>query len=322
MASRPLARTTLFYTKKVGFMQDRDGLIWLDGEWVQWREASVHVLTHTLHYGYGVFEGVRAYKTEKGTAIFRLKEHTQRLFDSAEILGIQIPYSREEVDNAQKDAVRKNKLDTAYIRPLVFLGAESMGLHADNLRVRMMVAAWPWGTYLGEEGLHKGIRVKTSTHPRHHGPEMTKAKACGNYIKSILALREAHEAGYDEALMTDVDGFVCEGSGENVFIVSDGRLHTPPDDYVLNGVTRRTVIELAQEQGIQTVQRRITRDEAYTAAEVFLTGTAAEVTPVREFDGHTIGNGGRGEVTAKLQSLYFDAVHGRLKGHDDWLALL
>ena len=303
-------------------MQDRNGWIWMDGEWVAWRDASVHVLTNTLHYGYGVFEGVRAYEVDGGTAIFRLAEHTERLFQSADLLGIKIPYSADEINTIQKDAVRKNELKSAYIRPLVFLGSESMGLHADALSTHLMVAAWSWGAYLGDEGLNNGIRIKTSSFSRRHSPEMTKAKACGNYITSILALQEVRAAGYEEAMLTDADGNICEGSGENIFIVSNGRLHTPPSDCVLNGITRRTVMTLAEAEGLETVERRITPEEAYVAAEVFLTGTAAEVTPVREIDGHVIGNGGRGEVTAKLQSLYFDAVHGRLKGRDDWLARL
>ena len=301
-------------------MENQDGLIWLDGEWIEWRDATVHVLTHTLHYGYGVFEGVRAYETTKGTAIFRLGDHTRRLFHSAKVLGMKIPYSPEELNEIQKEAVRRNKLKTAYIRPLVFYGAEGMGLHAETLRSHVMIAAWPWGTYLGEDGLKNGIRVKTSSFARHHAnAAMGKAKACGNYINSILALQEVKAMGYDEALLLDVDGFVCECSGENIFIVSEGCLHTPPVDFALKGITRSTVKTLAAELGYEIIERRISRDEVYVADEVFLTGTAAEVTPVKELDGRVIGNGGRGEVTKKLQSLYFDVVQNRGNAHSDWL---
>ena len=302
-------------------MHDRDGWIWLDGQFVPWREASVHVLTHTLHYGCGVFEGVRAYETETGTAIFRLQDHTRRLFDSAAILGMKIPYTHEQLNEAQTQAVQRNKLKSAYIRPLVFYDSESIGLHAESLNVRVMVAAWLWGTYLGEEGLHRGIRVKTSSFTRHSAnTAMCKAKACGNYINSMLALQDVRMAGYDEALLLDVDGFVCEGSGENVFIVRDQEIHTPSLDNALNGITRCVVITLAREQGYTVVERRITRDEVYVADEMFMTGTAAEVTPVREVDGRLIGNGSRGVITEQLQSLYFDAVQGRLEHHRDWLS--
>ncbi len=301
-------------------MADRDGLIWLDGEMVPWREAKVHVLTHTFHYGLGVFEGVRAYQTADGPAIFRLPEHTDRLFQSAHILGMKLPYDRETLNRAQIEAVRENGLDSAYIRPMCFYGSEGMGLRADNLRVHCMVAAWEWGAYLGEEAMEKGIRIKVSSFTRHHvNITMCRAKANGNYINSMLALQEALECGYDEALLLDAEGFVMEGSGENIFIVRDGVLYTPDLTSALDGITRRTIMQLAREADIEVVEKRITRDEVYIADEAFFTGTAAEVTPIREVDNRTIGNGSRGPVTALLQKMYFDAVHGRSPVHHGWL---
>ena len=299
---------------------DRDGLIWLDGEMVPWREAKVHVLTHTLHYGMGVFEGVRAYHTDQGPAIFRLQEHTRRLFNSAHILRMPIPYDPETINEAQIEAVRQNNLDSAYIRPMCFFGSEGMGLRADNLKVHVMVAAWEWGSYLGEENMQKGIRVRVSSFTRHHvNITLCRAKANGNYMNSMLALQEALDNGYDEALMLDSEGYVMEGSAENVFIVRDGCIYTPDLTSALDGITRRTVIELAGELGYGIVERRITRDEVYIADEVFFTGSAAEVTPVREVDNRTIGNGGRGPVTEALQSRYLDLVQGRLDTHQEWL---
>jgi len=301
-------------------MADRDGLIWLDGEMVPWREAKVHVLTHTFHYGLGVFEGVRAYQTADGPAIFRLPEHTDRLFQSAHILGMKLPYDRKTLNRAQIEAVRENGLDSAYIRPMCFYGSEGMGLRADNLRVHCMVAAWEWGAYLGEEAMEKGIRIKVSSFTRHHvNITMCRAKANGNYINSMLALQEALECGYDEALLLDAEGFVMEGSGENIFIVRDGVLYTPDLTSALDGITRRTIMQLAREADIEVVEKRITRDEVYIADEAFFTGTAAEVTPIREVDNRTIGNGSRGPVTALLQKMYFDAVHGRSPVHHGWL---
>ncbi len=300
---------------------DRDGVIWLDGEMVPWREARIHVLTHTLHYGMGVFEGVRAYKAEQGTAIFRLQEHTDRLFRSAHILGMNIPFSRDDINTAQLAAVRDNNLESAYIRPMCFYGSEGMGLRADNLKVHTMVAAWNWGSYLGDENMEKGIRIRVSSFTRHHvNATMCRAKANGNYMNSMMALQEALHDGYDEALLLDAAGFVMEGSGENIFIVRDGVLYTPDLTSALDGITRKTVIQLAQEVGYQVVEKRITRDEVYIADEAFFTGTAAEVTPIREIDNRTIGNGGRGPITEKLQSMYFDAVHGRLDDHVQWLS--
>lgn len=303
-------------------MADRDGVIWLDGELVPWREAKIHVLTHTLHYGTGVFEGVRAYKTDKGAAIFRLQEHTDRLFNSAHILGMSIPLDKEIVNEAQRAVVRENGLESGYIRPMCFYGSEGMGLRADNLKVHTMVAAWSWGAYLGEEQLQKGIRVKVSSFTRHHvNITMCRAKANGNYINSMLALKEALDCGYDEALLLDSEGYVMEGSGENIFIVRGGVIYTPDLTSALDGITRQTVMILCGELGIPVLEKRITRDEVYLADEAFFTGTAAEVTPIREVDKRIIGNGGRGPVTERLQGLYFDQVHGRREEHPEWLTL-
>ena len=301
-------------------MADRDGLIWLDGGMVPWREAKTHVLTHTLHYGMGVFEGVRAYATDGGAAIFRLREHTERLFNSAHILGMQIPYDRDTLDQAQCAAVRENGLASAYIRPMCFYGPEGMGLRADTLEVHVMVAAWEWGAYLGEDNMKHGIRIRVSSFTRHHvNITMCRAKANGNYMNSMMALQEALRDGYDEALLLDAEGYVMEGSGENIFIVRDGVLYTPDLTSALDGITRKTVITLAGELGIPVVEKRITRDEVYIADEAFFTGTAAEVTPIREVDGRAIGSGSRGPVTARLQGLYFDQVHGRRDNHPEWL---
>jgi len=304
-------------------MSDRDGLIWYDGKMVPWREATTHVLTHSLHYGMGVFEGVRAYKTDKGTAIFRLKEHTDRLFASAHILGMKIPFDKKTIYQAQLAAVRDNNLESGYIRPMAFYGSEAMGISASNLSVHVIVAAWTWGAYLGKEALEHGIRVKTSSFTRHHvNITMSKAKATGNYMNSILAHQEAAQDGYDEALLLDVDGFVAEGSGENIFLVRNGKLYTPDLKSALDGITRDTVIHLAKEHGLQVIEKHITRDEIYTADEAFFTGTAAEVTPIRELDNRTIGDGDRGPITTQLQSMYFDCVTGKAANHQDWLTLV
>ena len=301
-------------------MDDQDGEIWLDGEFIPWRDAKVHVLTHTLHYGMGVFEGVRAYKAEQGTAIFRLEEHTKRLLNSAKIMNMPAPFDHDTLMQAQLDAVSRNNLQTAYLRPMFFYGSEGMGLRADNLKVHAMIAAWEWGSYLGAENMEKGIRIKTSSYTRHHvNISMCKAKANGNYINSMLALQEAITDGYDEAMLLDVDGFVAEGSGENIFIVREGIIFTPDLTSALDGITRNTIFQLATELGLKIREKRITRDEVYIADEAFFTGTAAEVTPIREVDNRTIGNGGRGPITTQLQALYFDAVHGRLDNHKDWL---
>ncbi|MGD8925982.1 MAG: branched-chain amino acid transaminase [Thioalkalispiraceae bacterium] len=302
-------------------MADRDGVIWFDGKMVPWREAQIHVLTHTLHYGMGVFEGVRAYKAEQGTAIFRLQEHTDRLFESAHILGMPMPYDKETLNKAQLAAVKDNNLDSAYIRPMCFYGSEGMGLRADNLKVHCIVAAWEWGAYLGADNMKNGIRIKTSSFTRHHvNVTMCRAKANGNYMNSMMALQEALRDGYDEALLLDVDGFVAEGSGENIFIVKNGVIYTPELTSALDGITRKTLMQLAEDEGIQVIEKRITRDEVYVADEAFFTGTAAEVTPIRELDGRTIGIGQRGPITEKLQSHYFDVVHGRVAKYQDWLS--
>jgi branched-chain amino acid aminotransferase len=304
-------------------MADRDGLIWFDGEMVPWREAKVHVLTHTLHYSMGVFEGARAYETRRGTAIFRLKDHTERLFNSAHILGMKMPYDKESLNDAQQAAVRENKLKSAYIRPMCFYGAEGMGLRADNLRVHCMVAAWEWGSYLGKENLERGIRIKTASFTRHHvNITMCKAKANGNYMNSMLALQEATRDGYDEALLLDTEGCVAEGSGENIFIVNNNVLYTPDLTSALDGITRRTIITLAEELGLKVREKRISRDEVYIADEAFFTGTAAEVTPIRELDNRAIGTGGRGPITERLQGVFFDLVLGRRDDHKDWLTFI
>ena len=304
-------------------MADRDGVIWFDGEMRPWREATTHVLTHTLHYGMGVFEGVRAYDAEQGTAVFRLREHTDRLFRSAHILQMPMPFDKDTLNEAQLAVVRENKLQSAYLRPMCFYGAEGMGLRADNLKVHVIVAAWEWGAYLGKENLQKGIRIRTSSFTRHHvNITMCKAKANGNYMNSMLALNEALTCGYDEAMMLDNEGYVAEGSGENIFIVRNGVLYTPDLTSALEGVTRDTIMVLAGEEGLEIREKRITRDEVYVADEAFFTGTAAEVTPIREVDNRTIGSGGRGPITERLQTLYFDQVHGRREDHPEWLALV
>lgn len=301
-------------------MADLDGVIWMDGELVPWREAKVHVLTHTLHYGMGVFEGVRAYETSDGPAIFKLEEHTRRLFNSAKILRMELPWDQQTINEAQKTVVRENGLDSAYLRPMCFYGSEGMGLRADNLSVHGIIAAWEWGAYLGSESLEKGIRIKTSSYTRHHvNIAMCKAKANGQYMNSMLALQEAMQDGYDEALLLDVEGYVAEGSGENFFIVRDNQIHTPDLTSALDGITRRTVMELAAEIDVPVIERRITRDEVYIADEAFFSGTAAEITPIRELDNRTIGAGTRGPVTTRLQKMFFDAVAGKSDKHRHWL---
>lgn len=301
-------------------MADRDGVIWFDGKMVDWRDAKIHVLTHTLHYGMGVFEGLRAYKAEKGTAIFRLHAHTDRLFESAKIMNMDMPFDKETLNKAQLAAVRENNLQSAYIRPMCFYGSEGMGLRADNLKVHVMVAAWEWGAYLGQEALENGIRIRKSTFMKNDShPSMYLAKANGNYINSMLALDEAMSKGYDEALLLDSKGNVAEGSGENIFVIKDGVIYTPTLVASLNGITRNTIITLAKEQGYDVVETTMKIEELYDADEVFFTGSAAEVTPIREIDDNTIGNGSRGPITEKLQTMYFDLVHGRLDTHADWL---
>ena len=303
-------------------MADRDGQIWLDGQMVDWRDAKIHVLTHTLHYGCGAFEGVRAYDTVDGTAIFRLEEHTQRLFNSAKILRMPMPFSMAQINEAQKEVVRANHLKSCYLRPLVWIGSEKLGVSPKGNTIHAMVAAWEWGAYLGEEGMRRGIRVKTSSYTRHHvNITMTQAKAVSNYSNSILANMEATEDGYDEALLLDSTGFVSEGAGENVFLIKDGVVYTPDlSAGALNGITRNTVLHICDDLGIKLVQKRITRDECYIADEMFFTGTAAEVTPIRELDRIEIGAGQRGPVTEKIQNAFFDIVNGRNPKYAKWLA--
>jgi branched-chain amino acid aminotransferase len=305
-------------------MADRDGLIWFDGKMVPWREANVHVLTHTLHYGMGVFEGVRAYKTDhNGTAIFRLSDHTNRLFDSAKIMRMEIPFSKQEINDAQIQSVQLNKLASAYLRPMCFYGSEGMGLRADNLKTHAIVAAWEWGSYLGEDNMKHGLRIKTSSFTRHHvNISMCKAKANGHYINSMLALQEALSDGYDEALLLDNEGYVAEGSGENIFIIKNGIIYTPDLTSALNGITRNTIMTLANDLGFEIQEKRITRDEVYIADEAFFSGTAAEVTPIRELDNRPIGEGTRGPITEQLQSLFFDVVHGRAEKYNHWLTFI
>lgn len=301
-------------------MHDKDGKIWMDGKLVEWREAKVHVLTHTLHYGLGVFEGIRCYKTLTGPAVFRLDEHINRLFRSAHILNMEIPFSREELTKACLEVLKANELQSGYIRPLVYYGAESMGLNPAKCQVHASVAAWEWGAYLGEEGMEHGIRVKTSSYTRHHpNITMTRAKTVGNYPNSILAKSEAIACGCDEALLLDPEGFVSEGSGENIFILKQGKLYTPPLDSALDGITRNTVITLAQELNLPVLEQRFPRDEVIIAEEAFFTGTAAEITPIRELDGRKIGIGHAGPVTKTIQKLYFDVVYGRHTQHHNWL---
>jgi len=301
-------------------MADRDGVIWYDGQLVPWREATTHVLTHTLHYGLGVFEGVRAYDAEGGAAIFRLQDHTNRLFRSAHILKMDIPFSKQELNDAQCTVVRENGLKNAYLRPMCFYGSEGIGLRADNLKTHTIVAAWDWGSYLGEEGMEKGIRIHTSSFTRHHvNVTMCKAKSNGNYTNSILALQEARANGYDEALLLDPEGFVAEGSGENIFIIRDNIIYTPELTSALDGITRDTIIHFIEELGLKLIEKRITRDEVYIADEAFFTGSAAEVTPIRELDNRQIGEGNRGPITTKLQAMYFDQIHGRRDSHQEWL---
>jgi branched-chain amino acid aminotransferase len=304
-------------------MADRDGVIWSDGKIIPWRDATTHVLTHTLHYGMGVFEGVRAYETPRGPAIFRLQEHTRRLFNSAHIFMMKMPYDQATLMQAQLDMVRQNKLQSCYIRPIVFYGSEAMGISAKTLSVHVAIAAWPWGAYLGSDGLENGIRVKTSSFTRHHvNVNMCRAKSVTTYANSILAHQEVAHDGYDEALLLDVDGYVAEGAGENIFIVKQGKLYTPDMTSCLEGITRASIVELAGEIGMPVIEKRITRDEVYCADEAFFTGTAAEVTPIRELDNRKIGSGTRGPITARLQAMFFDCVSGKTDSRADWLTFV
>jgi branched-chain amino acid aminotransferase len=304
-------------------MSDRDGKIWKDGQLIDWRDANIHILTHSLHYGMAVFEGVRAYKTDKGTAIFCLREHTERLFNSAKIFQMNIPFDQETVMQAQLQVVRENKLETCYLRPLVWIGDEKLGISAKGNKIHIAVAAWPWGAYLGEDGLNQGIRVKTSSFSRHHlNVSMVRVKASGYYINSILANLEALADGYDEALLLDTDGYVSEGSGENVFIVKKGKIYMPDLASCLDGIPRDSLLTIARDLGIEVIEKRITRDEVYCADEAFFTGTAAEVTPIRELDNRAIGHGKRGAITEKLQTVFFDAVAGRAPQYSHWLTIV
>ena len=304
-------------------MADRDGVIWYDGKLVPWRDATTHVLTHSLHYGLAVFEGLRAYKTDSGTAIFRLKEHTERLFNSAHIFMMKMPYNKETIIAAQKEVVRANHLEACYVRPIAFYGSEKMGVSPKGAQVHVAIAAWPWGAYLGADGLEKGIRVKTASYARHHiNVTMCRAKFSGTYANSILANQEALEHGYDEALLLDVDGYVAEGSGENLFIVKNGKLYEPELTSALIGITRDAVITMARDIGLEVEARRITRDDVYIADEAFFTGTAAEVTPIRELDSRLIGSGKRGPITEKVQSMFFDLVNGRSPKYKHWLTYI
>ena len=305
-------------------LDDRDGKIWMDGELVDWRDAKIHVLTHTLHYGCGAFEGVRAYQTDKGTAIFRLREHTERLFNSAKILRMKLPFSIEQVEEAQKAVVRENNLASCYLRPLTWIGSQKLGVSPKGNKIHLMVAAWAWGAYLGEEGLKRGIRVKTSSYTRHHvNITMTQAKTVSNYTNSILANMEAIDDGYDEALLLDASGFVSEGAGENLFIIKNGVVYTPDlSAGALNGITRNTIFAICQDLGLKLVEKRITRDEVYICDEAFFTGTAAEVTPIRELDRIEIGIGSRGPITEKIQAAFFDIVNGRNPKYAHWLTLV
>jgi len=298
--------------------------IWMDGKVIDWDKAQVHVLAHTLHYGLGVFEGIRCYSCEDGkSAVFRLKEHVDRLFDSALISQIAIPYSREEIGQAVIEILKINKLSEGYIRPIVFVGDGEMGLYVKEYPVRVAIACWPWGAYLGEEGLKRGIRAKISSFTRHHvNVSMTKAKISGNYVNSILAKKEVTAIGYDEAILLDTEGYICEASGENIFIVKDGSIKTPPPTSILKGITRDVVITIAQDKGIKVVEQRFTRDELYTADEAFFTGTAAEITPIREVDDRTIGEGKRGPTTKNIQGAFFDAVQGKEEKYKGWLSYL
>ncbi len=292
----------------------------MDGEWLDWREAKVHVLTHTLHYGMGAFEGVRAYETDKGPAIFKLEEHTERLFNSTRILGMEIPFDAKTLNRAQREVVSKNNLKSAYIRPMCFYGSEGMGLRADNLKVHTMIAAWEWGAYLGEDNMKNGIRIRTSSYVRHPAhPSLSGAKTNGNYVNSMMALKEALDHGFDEALMLDIDGYVSEGSGENIFVIKDDVIYTPHLTSALPGITRDTIFTLAKSLGYNIIEKKLSCDEIYASEEAFFTGTAAEVTPIRDLDGNQIGKGARGPVTEKLQSLYFDCVHGRNSDFNHWI---
>jgi len=305
-------------------MVEKAEKIWMDGELIPWDEARVHILTHTLHYGLGVFEGIRCYVCHDGSsAIFRLKEHVDRLFDSAKIADLQMPFSKEEIAEACKETLRANSLKEGYIRPIAFISEGVMGVYPGDNPIRVAIITWPWGAYLGDEALEKGIRIKTSSFTRHHvNVMMTKAKICGNYVNSVFAKREVVKMGYDEALMLDTEGYISEASGENIFMVKDGVLKTTPLTSILPGITRDSVIQIARAKGWAVIEQRFTRDELYTAHEAFFTGTAAEVTPIREVDDRAIGTGGIGPLTKAIQATFFDVVKGKLDEYRHWLTYL
>ena len=301
-------------------MSDRDGFIWSDGKLIPWREANIHVLTHSLHYGMSVFEGIRAYKTPQGTAIFRLSDHVKRLINGTKIFQMKLPFSAEQIGQGIQEVVSSNKLESCYIRPIVFIGSEKLGISPKGNTIHTSIAAWEWGAYLGEDGLNKGIRVKTSSFTRHHvNSSLVRAKASGYYINSILANQEVTANGYDEALLLDIEGYVSEGSGENLFMVRNGVIYTPDLASCLEGITRESVMQIAKDLGYEVKEKRITRDEIYYADEAFFTGTAAEVTPIRELDDRTIGDGKKGPITAKIQDTYFSAVYGKNDRYQSWL---
>jgi len=301
-------------------MSDRDGFIWSDGKLIPWREANIHVLTHSLHYGMSVFEGIRAYKTPQGTAIFRLSDHVKRLINGTKIFQMKLPFSAEQIGQGIQEVVSSNKLESCYIRPIVFIGSEKLGISPKGNTIHTSIAAWEWGAYLGEDGLNKGIRVKTSSFTRHHvNSSLVRAKASGYYINSILANQEVTANGYDEALLLDIEGYVSEGSGENLFMVRNGVIYTPDLASCLEGITRESVMQIAKDLGYEVKEKRITRDEIYSADEAFFTGTAAEVTPIRELDDRTIGDGKKGPITAKIQDTYFSAVYGKNDRYQSWL---
>jgi len=301
-------------------MSDRDGFIWSDGKLIPWREANIHVLTHSLHYGMSVFEGIRAYKTPQGTAIFRLSDHVKRLINGTKIFQMKLPFSAEQIGQGVQEVVSSNKLESCYIRPIVFIGSEKLGISPKGNTIHTSIAAWEWGAYLGEDGLNKGIRVKTSSFTRHHvNSSLVRAKASGYYINSILANQEVTANGYDEALLLDIEGYVSEGSGENLFMVRNGVIYTPDLASCLEGITRESVMQIAKDLGYEVKEKRITRDEIYSADEAFFTGTAAEVTPIRELDDRTIGDGKKGPITAKIQDTYFSAVYGKNDRYQSWL---
>ena len=301
-------------------MSDLKGKIWMDGKLVEWSDAKIHVLTHTLHYGTGVFEGVRAYETSDGPAIFRLEDHTNRLFESAKLIGMQIPYDAKELNDAQSEVVKINNLKNAYIRPMCFYGSEGMGLRADNLKVHAIVAAWDWGSYLGDDKILNGIKVKVTDFPKRSEKSMLhKAKASGNYLYSMLALKDALNSGFDEALILDTDDNVNEGSGENFFMISNNIIHTPKDATVLNGITRQTVMKIARDLNYSVEETNISVDDVKSSDEAFFTGTAAEVTPIIQVDNVKINDGKPGEITKKVQKIYFDLIRGKVDEYSSWL---